>query len=87
MTRTPGWLGTGRVDSALVGRLLAAGHDVSVCLRIAEAIGPGMVGLNRGLVSNPSAPFGGVKLLGLGREGGHEGMLEYTEAKYIATSW
>ena len=44
-------------------------------------------GLNRGLVSDPAAPFGGVKQSGLGREGGHEGLLEYTETKYIATSW
>ena len=46
-----------------------------------------MVGLNRGLVSDPAAPFGGMKQSGLGREGGHEGMLEYTETKYIAVSW
>ena len=46
-----------------------------------------MVGLNRGLVSDPAAPFGGVKQSGLGREGGHEGMLEYFETKYIACSW
>ena len=56
-------------------------------MRVAEALQSGMVGLNRGMVSDPSAPFGGVKLSGLGREGGHEGMLEYTETKYIATSW
>jgi succinate-semialdehyde dehydrogenase/glutarate-semialdehyde dehydrogenase len=46
-----------------------------------------MVGLNRGLVSDPAAPFGGVKQSGIGREGGHEGMLEYLESKYIAVSW
>lgn len=56
-------------------------------LRVAEALESGMVGLNRGVVSDPSAPFGGVKLSGLGREGGHEGMLDYTETKYIATAW
>lgn len=56
-------------------------------LRVAEALGSGMVGLNRGLVSDPAAPFGGVKQSGIGREGGHEGVLEYTESKYIATSW
>ncbi len=43
-----------------------------------------MVGLNRGLVSDPAAPFGGVKQSGIGREGGHEGMLDYLESKYIA---
>ena len=47
----------------------------------------GMVGLNRPVVSDPAAPFGGTKQSGLGREGGHEGMLDYTETKYIATDW
>ncbi len=61
--------------------------DLARGLRVAEALESGMVGLNRGLVSDPAAPFGGVKQSGLGREGGHEGMLEYLEAKYIATSW
>ena len=46
-----------------------------------------MVGLNRGLVSDPAAPFGGVKQSGLGREGAHHGLLEFCEAKYIAASW
>jgi succinate-semialdehyde dehydrogenase/glutarate-semialdehyde dehydrogenase len=46
-----------------------------------------MVGLNRGLVSDPAAPFGGVKESGLGREGGVEGLLAFTESKYIAVSW
>jgi succinate-semialdehyde dehydrogenase/glutarate-semialdehyde dehydrogenase len=62
-------------------------RDLARGMRVAEALESGMVGLNRGLVSDPSAPFGGVKLSGLGREGGHEGLLEYTETKYIATSW
>jgi succinate-semialdehyde dehydrogenase / glutarate-semialdehyde dehydrogenase len=61
--------------------------DLARGLRVAEALETGMVGLNRGLVSDPSAPFGGVKQSGLGREGGHEGMNEYLETKYIATSW
>jgi succinate-semialdehyde dehydrogenase/glutarate-semialdehyde dehydrogenase len=43
-----------------------------------------MVGLNQGLVSNPAAPFGGVKQSGVGREGGHEGINEYLEVKYVA---
>jgi succinate-semialdehyde dehydrogenase / glutarate-semialdehyde dehydrogenase len=55
--------------------------------RVAEALEAGMVGLNRGLVSDPAAPFGGVKQSGIGREGGHEGVLDYTESKYIATNW
>ncbi|MDP1794738.1 MAG: aldehyde dehydrogenase family protein [Acidimicrobiales bacterium] len=46
-----------------------------------------MVGLNRGIVSDPSTPFGGVKESGIGREGGHEGVLAFTEAKLIVTEW
>jgi succinate-semialdehyde dehydrogenase / glutarate-semialdehyde dehydrogenase len=62
-------------------------QDLRRGLRVSEAIESGMVGLNRGLVSDPAAPFGGVKQSGLGREGGHEGLLEFTETKYIATDW
>ncbi|WP_154795368.1 NAD-dependent succinate-semialdehyde dehydrogenase [Occultella kanbiaonis] len=61
--------------------------DLARGLRVSEALESGMVGLNRGLVSDPAAPFGGVKQSGLGREGGHEGMVEYTESKYIAVAW
>jgi succinate-semialdehyde dehydrogenase/glutarate-semialdehyde dehydrogenase len=61
--------------------------DLARGLRVAERLEAGMVGLNKGLVSDPAAPFGGVKESGLGREGGHEGLLEYTETKYIATDW
>jgi succinate-semialdehyde dehydrogenase/glutarate-semialdehyde dehydrogenase len=61
--------------------------DLARGLRVSEAIEAGMVGLNRGLVSDPAAPFGGVKQSGVGREGGHEGLLEYLESKYIAVSW
>ena len=61
--------------------------DLARGLRVSEALESGMVGLNRGLVSDPAAPFGGVKQSGLGREGGHEGMLDYMESKYIAVSW
>jgi succinate-semialdehyde dehydrogenase/glutarate-semialdehyde dehydrogenase len=46
-----------------------------------------MIGINRGVVSDPAAPFGGVKQSGIGREGGHDGLLEFTESKYIAVSW
>ncbi|MFQ3347920.1 MAG: succinate-semialdehyde dehydrogenase/glutarate-semialdehyde dehydrogenase [Paracoccaceae bacterium] len=56
-------------------------------LQVCERLEYGMVGLNRGLVSDPAAPFGGVKQSGLGREGGHEGMLEFMETQYISTSW
>ncbi len=61
--------------------------DLAKGLRVAEALESGMVGLNKGVVSDPAAPFGGVKESGVGREGGHEGMLDYTETKYIATDW
>ncbi len=61
--------------------------DLARGLRVSEALESGMVGLNRGLVSDPAAPFGGVKQSGIGREGGHEGVLDYTESKYIATTW
>ena len=62
-------------------------RDLGRGLRVSEALETGMVGLNRGLVSDPAAPFGGVKQSGIGREGAHEGLLEFTETKYIATSW
>jgi succinate-semialdehyde dehydrogenase / glutarate-semialdehyde dehydrogenase len=61
--------------------------DLARGLRVSEALEAGMVGLNRGLVSDPAAPFGGVKQSGIGREGGHEGLLDYLESKYIAVSW
>ena len=53
-------------------------------MRVAEGIKAGMVGLNQGVVSNPAAPFGGVKQSGFGREGGREGIEEYLDVKYIA---
>jgi succinate-semialdehyde dehydrogenase/glutarate-semialdehyde dehydrogenase len=62
-------------------------RDMARGLRVAEALECGMVGLNRGVVSDPAAPFGGSKQSGLGREGGHEGMLEYVEPKYVALAW
>jgi succinate-semialdehyde dehydrogenase / glutarate-semialdehyde dehydrogenase len=61
--------------------------DLRRALRAAEALEAGMVGINRGVVSDPAAPFGGVKQSGLGREGAHEGLLEFTETKYIAVDW
>ncbi len=61
--------------------------DLSRGMRVAEALESGMVGINRGLISDPAAPFGGVKESGIGREGGHEGMREFLETKYIAASW
>jgi succinate-semialdehyde dehydrogenase/glutarate-semialdehyde dehydrogenase len=62
-------------------------RDLRRGLRVAGALEAGMVGLNRGLVSDPAAPFGGVKQSGLGREGGHDGLLEYLETKYVAAEW
>jgi succinate-semialdehyde dehydrogenase/glutarate-semialdehyde dehydrogenase len=61
--------------------------DLARGLRVSERLDAGMVGLNRGLVSDPAAPFGGTKQSGIGREGGHEGMLDYLESKYVAVSW
>ncbi len=57
--------------------------DLGRALRVAEGIESGMVGLNTGIVSNPAAPFGGVKASGYGREGGREGIEEYLEVKYV----
>jgi succinate-semialdehyde dehydrogenase / glutarate-semialdehyde dehydrogenase len=61
--------------------------DLARGLRLSEAIESGMVGLNRGLVSDPAAPFGGVKQSGIGREGSHDGIEEYLETKYVAVQW
>jgi succinate-semialdehyde dehydrogenase/glutarate-semialdehyde dehydrogenase len=58
--------------------------DLDRALRVAEGLESGMVGINVGLVSNPAAPFGGVKQSGLGREGGAVGIEEYLETKYVA---
>ncbi len=62
-------------------------RDLRRGLQVAEALEAGMIGINRGVVSDPAAPFGGVKQSGLGREGGHDGLLEFTETKYIAVDW
>jgi succinate-semialdehyde dehydrogenase / glutarate-semialdehyde dehydrogenase len=58
--------------------------DVKRALRVVERLETGMVGLNQGIVSNPAAPFGGIKQSGFGREGGPEGIEEYLETKYVA---
>ncbi|KOV56171.1 NAD-dependent succinate-semialdehyde dehydrogenase [Streptomyces sp. MMG1121] len=62
-------------------------RDVARALRLAERLEAGMVGLNRGLLSDPAAPFGGVKQSGLGREGGREGIEAFLETQYIALDW
>src|SRR5437588_2742261 len=61
-------------------------RDLQRAFRVCEGIETGMVGLNQGVVSNPAAPFGGVKQSGFGREGGFEGIGEYLETKYVAMS-
>jgi succinate-semialdehyde dehydrogenase/glutarate-semialdehyde dehydrogenase len=58
-------------------------RDLSRAVWVAEGLETGMVGLNQGIVSNPAAPFGGVKHSGMGREGGREGIEEYLETKYV----
>jgi succinate-semialdehyde dehydrogenase / glutarate-semialdehyde dehydrogenase len=59
-------------------------RDLQRAFRVVEALETGMVGVNQGIVSNPAAPFGGVKQSGFGREGGREGITEYLETKYVA---
>jgi len=59
-------------------------RDLARAIHVCERIETGMVGLNQGIVSNPAAPFGGVKQSGFGREGGFEGISEYLETKYVA---
>jgi succinate-semialdehyde dehydrogenase/glutarate-semialdehyde dehydrogenase len=60
--------------------------DLKRALRLPERIESGMVAVNSGVISNPAAPFGGVKQSGLGREGGHEGIEEYLETQYIGVA-
>jgi len=62
-------------------------RDLKRGLALSERLEFGMVGLNRGIVSDPAAPFGGVKQSGLGREGGHEGLMEFLETQYISVNW
>ena len=61
--------------------------DLAKGLRLSARLETGMVGLNRGLVSDPAAPFGGMKESGLGREGGFEGIDEFLETQYVAVEW
>jgi succinate-semialdehyde dehydrogenase/glutarate-semialdehyde dehydrogenase len=60
--------------------------DLKRALRVVERLQTGMIGLNQGMVSNPAAPFGGVKQSGFGREGGYEGIEEYLATKYVAVN-
>jgi len=61
--------------------------DLSRGMRVSEQLEFGMIGLNRGLVSDPAAPFGGMKQSGIGREGAHEGLMEFLETQYISVTW
>jgi succinate-semialdehyde dehydrogenase/glutarate-semialdehyde dehydrogenase len=61
--------------------------DINRGLRVSEQLDFGMIGLNRGVVSDPAAPFGGMKQSGLGREGAHEGVMEFLESQYISIAW
>ena len=61
--------------------------DVGRALSLSSQIDAGVIGLNRGFISDPAAPFGGMKQSGIGREGGQEGILEFLEKKYIAVDW
>ena len=61
--------------------------DMKRGLAIAQRLEYGMIGVNRGLVSDTAAPFGGVKQSGLGREGSHHGLIEFTECRYVAVAW
>ena len=62
-------------------------RDLRRGLALSQRLECGMVGLNRGVVSDPAAPFGGMKQSGIGREGAHEGMMEFLETQYISTHW
>ncbi|MGL5908509.1 MAG: NAD-dependent succinate-semialdehyde dehydrogenase, partial [Phycicoccus sp.] len=72
-------------EYGLVGYLYS--RDSARVIRVAEALEFGMVGVNTGIVSNPAAPFGGVKQSGYGREGGFEGIEEYLETKYVGIAF
>ena len=61
--------------------------ELSKGMRVSERLDFGMIGLNRGLVSDPAAPFGGMKQSGLGREGAHEGLMEFLETQYVSVNW
>ena len=72
-------------DAGLIAYVMSG--DLSHGLAVAERLEAGMVAVNRGIVSEVAAPFGGTKESGIGREGGFEGIEEYLERKYVATSW
>jgi succinate-semialdehyde dehydrogenase / glutarate-semialdehyde dehydrogenase len=73
------------VEAGLVAYVYT--RDVGRGMSFCQSLEAGMVGLNRGLVSDPSAPFGGFKQSGIGREGAHDGLLEFCETQYVAVQW
>jgi succinate-semialdehyde dehydrogenase / glutarate-semialdehyde dehydrogenase len=73
------------VEHGLVGYVYT--RDVGRGLKFSQSIEAGMIGLNRGLVSDPAAPFGGFKQSGIGREGAHEGLLAFCETQYVSVAW
>lgn len=73
-----------RTDYGLAGYIFS--RDVGKALRLARRLEVGMVGINRGLLSDPAAPFGGLKESGMGREGGFEGIEEYLETQYVSVT-
>ncbi|MCR4281627.1 MAG: aldehyde dehydrogenase family protein, partial [Bauldia sp.] len=62
-------------------------RDLGRGMRVSERLDFGMIGLNRGIVSDPAAPFGGTKQSGIGREGAHEGIMEFLETQYVSVNW
>jgi succinate-semialdehyde dehydrogenase / glutarate-semialdehyde dehydrogenase len=72
-------------EAGLIAYVMSA--NLSHALSVAEQLDTGMVAINRGVISDPAAPFGGMKASGLGREGGFEGIEEYLERKYIGVTW
>jgi succinate-semialdehyde dehydrogenase / glutarate-semialdehyde dehydrogenase len=61
--------------------------DLSRGFKLSEQLDFGMIGLNRGIASDPAAPFGGMKQSGVGREGAHEGLMEFLETQYVSVAW
>jgi succinate-semialdehyde dehydrogenase / glutarate-semialdehyde dehydrogenase len=78
---------TGRANATICGLVaFLYTRDLARGMRASEQLESGMVGLNRGLVSDPARPFGGMKQSG-GREGAHEGLMEYLQTQCISTNW
>ncbi|MBF5081345.1 NAD-dependent succinate-semialdehyde dehydrogenase [Quadrisphaera sp. INWT6] len=83
-----GWDGLlARVNGTEMGLAAYVYGELGEALRFSEEVEAGMVGVNRGLVSDPSAPFGGVKQSGIGREGARAGVEEYLETQYLSVAW